>query len=589
MPLTADRATTPAGLQASRTLTRRRWIATALNLAMLAALLGGTGWILSAGGWTPAEGVFLAAVALAAPWTVLGVSNGLFGLWMLKGRRDRVATMAPHMAAAADPAPLRIRVAVLMTIRNEAAARVIGRMRRIKSSLDATGAGAAFDYFVLSDTSLAATGAAEEAAMADWRAAEAQDAARLFYRRRTDNAGFKAGNLRDFCTRWGAGYEAMLVLDADSVMDGPTILAMARIMQAHPRLGILQSLICAVPADSAFARCFQFGMRAAMRAYTPGYAWWSGDCGPFWGHNAMVRIAPFANQCHLPVLPGKPPFGGPILSHDQVEAALMRKAGYEVRVMPEETGSFEGNPPTLGQFAQRDLRWCQGNLQYVRLLGLPGLLPASRFQLLWAILMFAGIPAWTLAIAALPFVAHAASATPDFPIAAATWLYATFLVMVLTPKLAGWIDVALTPSELRRYGGAIRFAAGVATETVFGLMLWAVSSFHTTLFIVGAAFGRSTGWGAQARDAHAMPWRASLAQFLPETLFGLAVGGWLLALSPALFAWSLPLIAGQILAVPLAVVTADPRVGAWMRRTGLCAIPEDFAPPPVILPAPGEG
>jgi membrane glycosyltransferase len=587
--LPPDPPTTPAGLQPAPLLTRRRWIATLVNVAVLAGTLLGAGWILSAGGWTVAEWIFLAALSLAAPWTVLGVTNGLFGLWMRQGRRDRLAAMAPHMAAGDGDAAPRIRVAVLMTIRNESAARTIGRMRLIKSSVDATGAGAAFDYFVLSDTSIDAVGAAEEAEMAAWRDAEPHDAPRLFYRRRTDNAGFKAGNLRDFCARWGAGYEAMLVLDADSLMDGPTILRMARIMQAHPRLGILQSLICAVPADSAFARCFQFGMRAAMRAYTPGYAWWSGDCGPFWGHNAMVRIAPFATQCHLPVLPGKPPFGGPILSHDQVEAALMRKAEYEVRVMPDESGSWEGNPPTLGQFAQRDLRWCQGNLQYVRLLALPGLLPASRFQLLWAILMFAGIPAWTLAIAALPFVAQEAAATPGFPLAAATWLYAAFLIMVLTPKLAGWIDIALTPGDLRRHGGAARFAAGVATEIVFGLMLWAVSSFHTTLFILGFALGRSTGWGSQARDAHAMPWRASLAQFLPETLFGLAVGSALFAISPALFAWSLPLIGGQILAAPLAVMTADPRVGAWMRRAGLCGIPEDFAPPPEIRAARAEG
>jgi len=356
-------------------------------------------------------------------------------------------------------------------------------------------------------------------------------------------------------------------------------------MQTHPRIGILQSLIVAIPAESAFARCFQYGMRAAMRAYTPGYAWWSGDCGPFWGHNAMVRIAPFATDCHLPVLPGKPPFGGPILSHDQVEAALMRKAGYEVRVMPDESGSWEGNPPTLGQFAQRDLRWCQGNLQYIRLLGLPGLKPASRFQLLWAILMFAGIPAWTLAIAALPFVAHAASVTPGFPAAAAASLYLAFLVMVLTPKLAGWADAALTPGAIARHGGAARFVAGIVTEIVFGLMLWAVSSFHTTLFIVGFAFGRSTGWGSQARDAHAMPWRASLAQFLPETVFGIAVGAALFAIAPPLLAWSLPLIAGQILAAPLAVATADPRLGAWMQRVGICAIPEDLDPPPEVAAA----
>jgi len=544
--------------------------------------------VLGTDGWTAAEIAMLAALAVAAPWHVLGFWNGVFGLWMRHGTADPVAAMAPHMAAGDGSGPLALRVAVIMTIRNERTDAVFARLRLIKRSVDATGQGGAFAYYVLSDTSDSAVATAEEAAFAAWRA-EDPDAARLHYRRRDDNAGYKAGNLRDFCARWGGDHEVMVVLDADSLMDGATILGMARVMQAHPRLGILQSLVVGMPSGSAFARCFQFGMRHAMRCYTPGYAWWSADCGPFWGHNAMVRIAPFATRCHLPVLPGKPPFGGPILSHDQVEAALMRKAGYEVRVMPEETGSFEGNPPTLGQFAQRDLRWCQGNLQYVRLLGLPGLLPASRFQLLWAILMFAGIPAWTLAIAALPFVAHAASVTPDFPVAAATWLYATFLAMVLTPKLAGWMDIALTPAELRRYGGGVRFAAGVATEIVFGLMLWAVSTFHTTLFILGFAFGRSTGWGAQARDAHAMPWRASFAQFLPETLFGLAVGAALFALSPALFAWSLPLIGGQILAAPLAVATADPRFGAWMRRVGLCAIPEDFAPPPEIRAARGEG
>jgi membrane glycosyltransferase len=418
--------------------------------------------------------------------------------------------------------------------------------------------------------------------MAAWRAEEPGDAARLFLRRRSDNAGFKAGNLRDFCARWGAGYEAMLPLDADSLMDGETILRMARVMQAHPRLGILQSLVVGMPSDSAFARCFQFGMRHAMRCYTPGYAWWSADCGPFWGHNAMVRIEPFARDCELPILPGRPPLGGPILSHDQVEAALMRRAGFEVRVMPDEAGSWEENPPTLAEFARRDTRWCQGNLQYLRLLAMPGLLPASRFQLFWAILMFAGIPAWTLAIALLPLVARDAAATPGFPVEAAGALYALFLAMFLTPKIAGWLDVLATRGAVARYGGAARFAAGVAIETVFGLMLWAVSTFHTTLFMLGLALGRSAGWGSQARDAHAVRWRDALLLFLPETLFGAAIALALASVSPLLLACCLPLVAGQLLAAPLAVVTADPALGARMRRLGLCGIPEDFSTPPEI-------
>jgi membrane glycosyltransferase len=581
--MAASPSATPAGLQALAGLTRRRLLAAFLNLTTLVALLVAAAAILSTGGWTVSEAALIVALAFAAPWTVLGFWNGVFGLWVRHGPRGALTEAAPHMRAADGAGELEIRVAILMTIRNEAPARAFRRLREVKRSVDATGAGAAFDYFVLSDTSIDVVGAQEEAEMALWRVEEPADAARLFLRRRTDNAGFKAGNLRDFCARWGAGYKAMLPLDADSLMDGATILRMARVMQAHPRLGILQSLVVGMPSDSAFARCFQFGMRHAMRCYTPGYAWWSADCGPFWGHNAMVRIAPFARDCELPILPGKPPLGGPILSHDQVEAALMRRAGYEVRVMPDEAGSWEENPPTLAEFARRDTRWCQGNLQYLKLLTMPGLLPASRFQLFWAILMFAGIPAWTLAIALLPPVAYAAAATPGFPVVAAGALYALFMVMFLMPKIAGWLDVLLTRGALARYGGAARFAAGVAIETVFGLMLWAVSTFHTTLFMLGLALGRSAGWGSQLRDAHALSWGDALRLFLPETLFGLAIAAALASVSPLLLLCCLPLIAGQLLAAPLAVVTADPALGRRMRRLGLCGIPEDFAPPPEIV------
>ena len=215
-------------------------------------------------------------------------------------------------------------------------------------------------------------------------------------------------------------------------------------MQAHPKIGILQSLVVGMPSSSAFARIFQFGMRHGMRSYTMGQAWWVGDCGPFWGHNALVRIKPFHEQCGLPILSGKPPLGGHVLSHDQVEATLMRRAGYEVRVLPEERGSWEENPPTMLEFAQRDVRWCQGNMQYIKLLNLPGLYPMSRFQLVWAILMFIGIPAWTLMIALLPVAAWQAQSMADFPVNLAIGLYITFFTMYLMPKIAGLIDAMLT-------------------------------------------------------------------------------------------------------------------------------------------------
>ena len=228
-----------------------------------------------------------------------------------------------------------------------------------------------FSYFVLSDTNDPVL-AIEEEAMAHAWALETGAPHRVVYRRRSDNEGFKAGNVRDFCSRWGSSFELMLPLDADSLMTGETILRMVRMMQAYPKLGILQSLVTGMPTKSGFARMFQFGMRHGMRPYTMGYAWWTADCGPFWGHNALVRIKPFVDHCDLPLLSGTGPLCGHVLSHDQVEATLMRRGGYEVRVWPEECGSWEENPPTLADFSRRDVRWCQGNLQYVKLLETAG-------------------------------------------------------------------------------------------------------------------------------------------------------------------------------------------------------------------------
>jgi membrane glycosyltransferase len=374
----------------------------------------------------------------------------------------------------------------------------------------------------------------------------------------------------------------MLPLDADSLMSGEQIVRLARMMQAHPKIGILQSLVVGMPSRSAFARIFQFGMRHGMRAYTMGQAWWVGDCGPFWGHNAMVRIKPFHEQCDLPVLRGKPPLGGHVLSHDQVEATLMRRAGYEVRVLPEERGSWEENPPTMLEFARRDVRWCQGNMQYLKLLNLAGLYPMSRFQLAWAILMFIGIPAWTLMIALLPVAAWQAREIEHFPASLAIGLYATFFTMYLMPKLAGLADVVLTPGGVARYGGWLRFVPGAVIEIAFSFLQGAVSTIRTSIFMVGLLFGRSVTWGGQARDTQGLGWATAAEHLWPQTLFGILVCGALLAIAPAVLWWSLPLTAGYLLAIPFAVLTANPDLGRALQRLGLCGIPEDFAPPPEV-------
>jgi membrane glycosyltransferase len=588
MPAAGMSLTTPTGLQSIAELTRRRRIVFGLNIATYLAMLWVAARILGSGGWTAVDVILFVCFVFGTPWTVLGFWNSLIGLWLLHFRKGAMGAVAPYAPAGDDKVPLRIKTAIFMTLRNEDAARAISRFRTVKASVDATGEGAAFGYFVLSDTNNPDVAAAEEQAVAAWQAAD-PDRERIIYRRRTDNTGYKAGNVRDFCARWGGDYALMLPLDADSLMAGDQIVRLVRMMQAYPKIGILQSLVVGMPSSSAFARIFQFGMRHGMRSYTMGQAWWVGDCGPFWGHNALVRIKPFHDECHLPILPGKPPLGGHVLSHDQVEATLMRRAGYEVRVLPEERGSWEENPPTMLEFARRDVRWCQGNMQYLKLLDLPGLYPMSRFQLVWAILMFLGIPAWTLMIALLPVAAYQSRGVTDFPVELAIGLYVTFFTMYLMPKIAGLLDAMLTRGGVARYGGWLRFIPSAAIELVFSFLQGAVSTIRTAIFMLGLLFGKSVVWGGQARDAQRLTWAEAAYNLWPQTLFGVIVCGALIAIAPALFWWSLPLTAGYLLAIPFAVVTAEPHLGLLLQKLGICGIPEDFAPPAEVTAVMGNG
>ncbi len=573
-----NRLSVPTGLQANAELARRRKIMLALNVVTWLAMMWVAARILGAGGWTLLDLMLFVCFGIGTPWTVVGFWNALIGLWLLHFHRDPMTEVAPYAAAGDEPTPIRIKTAVFMTVRNEDPSRAILRMKTIKASVEQTGEGGAFSYFILSDTNDPAVAMAEEQAVALWKAAD-KDGDRITYRRRTENTGFKAGNVRDFCERWGRDFELMLPLDADSLMSGDTIVKMVRMMQAHPKLGILQSLVVGMPSSSAFARIFQFGMRHGMRSYTMGQAWWVGDCGPFWGHNAVVRIKPFVAGCELPMLPGKPPLGGHVLSHDQVEATLMRRTGYEVRVLPVEMGSWEENPPTMLDFAKRDVRWCQGNMQYIKLLDLPGLYPMSRFQLVWAILMFLGIPAWTLMIAALPLVGWQSQGITGFPVGLAIGLYIVFFTMYLMPKIAGLIDAVLTKGGVASFGGPVRFAFSAVLELVFSFLQGAVSTIRTTIFMIGLMFGKSVVWGGQSRDAYGISWRTAAENLWPQTLFGVVVCGMMWLIEPALFWWSLPLTLGYLIAIPFAVVTASPALGRAFQKLGIAGIPEDFRTP----------
>ena len=284
-------------------------------------------------------------------------------------------------------------------------------------------------------------------------------------------------------------------------------------MEVDPKLGILQGLVVGLPSTSVFARIFQFGMRLGMRSYTIGSAWWQGDCGPYWGHNAVLRLAPFIAHCSLPVLSKDGTEDRHVLSHDQIEAALMRAAGYAVRVLPEEGLGWEENPPTLLEFIRRDLRWCQGNMQYWRFLGLPGLKAVSRYQLALAILMFIGSPAW-IGMLVLGTLSLAAADTPAnfIRMDAGIVLFVCVLVMWFSPKIASVIDILLRPEFCREFGGRGRLLVNFAIETVYSILLCPILWFGHTIFLAGLLFGREIGWIGQIRDDHAVPFTPCAAE-----------------------------------------------------------------------------
>lgn len=578
---------TPAGFSEVSTLRLRRRLMLALSAATYLAILYATALFLGDGGtgggffegWTTLDVLLILCVALSAPWTVLGFWNAAIGLALLFTRSDSRDWFAPLQRGCDPSAPLEGRTALIMTLRNEDAGRAFARLAAIRDSLDATGFGDRFDLFVLSDSDREDIMAEEEALFARLHATLA-GAGAARYRRRARNDGFKAGNVRDFLERWGDDYAYFAPLDADSLMSGSALVAFAQMMERHPKLGVLQSLAVGSPNKSGFGRLFQFGMRHGMRGFTTGSAWWQGDCGPFWGHNALVRAAPFKAHCELPVLPGAPPLGGHILSHDQVEAVLMRRAGYEVRVAPIETDSWEENPPTLTDFIKREERWCNGNMQYLKLLGTPGLETVSRLQIWQAILMYVSSVAWmALAVfAALkPFETTVTDINPTLGMA----LFFGMFALSLAPKLTGALAVALRPGGVARYGGALRFAAGMLVEIVFSMLIAPAVAFRVTVFLIGLMFGKRIQWSGQRRDAYGLSWGDAASALWGPTLFGLVLTGLLVAGAPGVLPWAAPMLIGLVFAIPIAVLTASPACARILQKTGLAAIPEDITPHPM--------
>lgn len=550
-------------------------------------------WGMPLRGW---NGVVLALYAILISLVAFGASQAFFGFLVRRGRGDRYLLTRLEPDDEANNIPLAP-TAVVLPIYNEDVARVYAGLRAIYQSVAATGQLEHFDFFILSDTTDPNLWIEEEVGWVELNR-ELNARGRIHYRKRRHNTNAKAGNIADFCRRWGARYRYMLVLDADSIMSGPTLVRLVRMLERHAGVALIQTAPVLARAETLFARILQFGMRLYSPVFLSGLNYWQQGQGNFWGHNAIVRLAPFIAHCALPELPGSAPFGGKILSHDFVEAALLQRAGWAVWMIPDVDGSYEEGPPTLIDSAQRDRRWCQGNLQHFWLLFARGLRGASRIHMALGILSYAASVLWlaSLVVGTLLVIGFERTGltwvpTPGFAITFGIGAQVEIIVLVaLTvlllfgPKLLAVIDLLLQPGGAARFGGISRVLLGVLGENLFSLLLAPILMVFHAKFVIATVLGAGVRWVAQRRSSGAgTEWGVALRTHAYQTILGLVWLGAQAYYAPGLLVWMAPVLAGLVLSAPFSVLTSRESYGRAARRHGLFCIPEEIAPPSELV------
>jgi membrane glycosyltransferase len=576
-----------------RVAARRRVLFFALTF-MTSLFLSGLMWdILRANGFTVLEKTGLALFFILVTWITGAFWTAFIGFIIRLRGRDRAGMHSDEVVGHT----LAHRTAVVMPIYNEDPQRVFAGLDVIWSSLMAQPQQGMFDLFILSDTRKADIGAAEERA---WRAFVERRGGqgRIFYRRREQNTGRKAGNIADFVRSWGGAYDYAVVLDADSIMTGSSLVTLAGLMDKHPEAGIIQALPMPAGRETLFARLIQFAAHLNSPMLASGLAYWQLGEGNYWGHNAILRLRQFAEFCDLPKLPGKPPLGGEILSHDFVEAAFMRRAGYQVWLAADVIGSWEEVPSNVIDYAARDRRWAQGNLQHLGLLPMRGLHWLSRIHLITGVLSYVTSPIWLMVLSLSSvivcmeamqgfqyFEPGSYSLFPSWPESRATEIVALLTItlsILLLPKVLGTILALVNPKLRRGFGGSVKLIASLLIEQIFSTLLApSMMIFHTT-FVVSTLAGKPVTWNAQDRGDRGITFTEALNRHKWQIVLGIAWGAAILAMAPRYIWWMMPILSGLVLSVPLTMLTSRASVGKWMRRRRLLLTPEESETPPEL-------
>lgn len=513
------------------------------------------------------EGIYLSLFIPLFAWIAFGFATALIGFLLLtlgQGRGVKVSRLP------LPSAPLEGRTAILLPVCNEDFLGVLGRLSIMERSLAQVMGGERFEFFILSDSNVE-NGVIEQQAYEEMRAAFARP---VHYRRRAINTGRKPGNIHEWVTRFGGGYDHMIVLDADSVMSGQTMARLAADMERHPHVGLIQTVPTVVGAATLFARWQQFASRLYGPISAAGMIWWAGAEGMFWGHNAIVRVRAFAQSCGLPELGGRAPFGGHIMSHDMIEAALLRRRGWDVHMVTADD-SFEEFPPAMPDLFTRDRRWCQGNIQHVPLImRIAGLHPVSRFQLTVGASAYLTSPLW-LALILVVLGGAWANLWPASAILPDGSLLVLTIILLFGPKILAMIWVLADPARRIGFGGAVRMSMGVFVDLILSILMAPVSMLTQTINLFSILMGRKSSWNGQTRDRDGMALHSAIWLFKWHILLG--VGLTLVAIQAnSALGWMIPVVAGLIAAPLLAAITARKDLGKAGERIGLFQVADPW-------------
>jgi membrane glycosyltransferase len=540
-------------------------------------------------GGQPMEIAAACLFAILFCWISAGFWTAMMGFFVLLRGCDRHAI---SLADAGDAAlPPEARTAVVMPICNENVARVFAGLRATHDSLSRNGVLGNFDFFVLSDSSDPDTRVAETHAW-DALCRDTGGYNRIFYRWRRHRIKRKSGNLADFCRRWGRNYKYMVVLDADSVMSGGCLAGLARLMEAHPGAGIIQSVPHPTGRDTLYARIQQFASRAYGPIYIAGLNFWQLGESHYWGHNAIIRVAPFMRHCALGRMPGRGPLSGDILSHDFVEAALMRRAGWSVWMAHDLPGSYEEMPPNLADELKRDRRWCRGNLVNSRLFFAQGVHAAHRAVFVSGVFAYVSAPLWflllvlsTVQLAVTSFAIPVYFVEPHqlFPlwpswrVGWAILLFGVTALLLFLPKLLS-VGMILA-QDAERFGGRLRVIGSMLGEMVFSTLLAPVRMLFHTQFVIEGLSGTSFQWKSPPREDTQTGWVEAVRRHGWHTLLGIAWAGLVYWINPAFLLWLLPVIAALVLGIPLSALSSRASLGRAARARGWFLIPEEAKTP----------